>query len=31
MIDSMIGTNAMGYQSRIPIADFWTVDFYKYE
>ena len=30
-IDPMIGINAIGYQSRIQIADFWTVDFYKYD
>ncbi len=30
-LDPMIGINAIGYQSRIQIADFWTVDFYKYD
>jgi hypothetical protein len=30
-VDPMIGLNAIGYQSRIPIADFWTVDFFEYE
>jgi len=29
--DPMVGMHANGFQSRIPIADFWTVDFYKYE
>ena len=28
--DPMVGMNAKGFQSRIPVADFWTVDFYKY-
>lgn len=30
-LDPMIGVHAQGYQSRIPIADFWTVAFFKYK
>lgn len=29
-LDPMVGLNSICYQSRIQIADFWTVDFYKY-
>lgn len=28
--DPMVGQNAIGFQSRVAIAYFWTVDFYKY-
>ena len=30
-MDPMTSPHPVGFQSRIPIADFWTVDFYKYD